>query len=128
MASGVFDDALLKHLWSTDELRAIFSDRNRVQKWYDYEGALALEQAELGIIPERDRRTRRTFQRGQARIFDHAAQTQSLDRRGGGGCEPRAALSKEELRKLLDPTTYVGHAPQIVDNVLAQVKKDGWLN
>jgi adenylosuccinate lyase len=51
MASGVFDDALIKHLWSTDELRAIFSDENRVQKWYDYEAALALEQAELGIIP-----------------------------------------------------------------------------
>lgn len=51
MASGVFDDALLKHLWSTDELRAIFNDRNRVQKWYDFEAALALEQAALGIIP-----------------------------------------------------------------------------
>ncbi|MBI4193988.1 MAG: adenylosuccinate lyase [Betaproteobacteria bacterium] len=51
MASGVFDDALIRHLWSTEELRAIFSDRNRVQKWYDYEAALALEQAELGIIP-----------------------------------------------------------------------------
>ena len=51
MASGVFDDALIQHLWSTDELRAIFSDRNRVQKWYDFEAALALEQAELGIIP-----------------------------------------------------------------------------
>jgi adenylosuccinate lyase len=51
MASGIFDDALLKHIWSTDELRAIFNDRNRVQKWYDYEAALALEQAELGIIP-----------------------------------------------------------------------------
>lgn len=52
MASGVFDDALIKHLWSTDEMRAIFSDRNRVQKWYDYEAALALEQGVLGIIPE----------------------------------------------------------------------------
>ena len=51
MASGVFDDALLQHLWSTDELRAVFSDRSRVQKWYDFEAALALEQAELGIIP-----------------------------------------------------------------------------
>jgi adenylosuccinate lyase len=51
MASGVFDDALLRHLWSTDELRAIFSDSNRVQKWYDFEAALALEQAALGIIP-----------------------------------------------------------------------------
>ena len=32
MASGVFDDALIKHLWSSDELRAIFDDRNRLQK------------------------------------------------------------------------------------------------
>lgn len=51
MASGIFDDALLQHLWSTDELRAIFSDANRVRKWYEFETALALEQAELGIIP-----------------------------------------------------------------------------
>jgi adenylosuccinate lyase len=51
MASGVFDDALIKHLWSSDELRAVFSDRDRVQKWYDFEAALALEQAGLGIIP-----------------------------------------------------------------------------
>jgi adenylosuccinate lyase len=51
MASGVFDDALIRHLWSTEELRAIFSDRARVQKWYDFEAALALEQAGLGIIP-----------------------------------------------------------------------------
>ena len=52
MASGVFDDALIKHLWSTDELRAIFNDHNRVQKWYDYEAALAIEQGDMGIIPQ----------------------------------------------------------------------------
>lgn len=52
MASGIFDDALLKHLWSTDELRAIFSDRNRVAQWYAFEVALAQEQASMGIIPE----------------------------------------------------------------------------
>jgi adenylosuccinate lyase len=51
MPSSVFDATLLKHLWGTDELRAIFSDENRVQKWYDYEAALARAQAELGIIP-----------------------------------------------------------------------------
>jgi len=51
MASGVFDDALIRQLWSTDELRAIFNDRNRVAKWYEFEAALALEQAGLGIIP-----------------------------------------------------------------------------
>ena len=51
MPSGVFDSTLLKHLWGTDALRAIFNDENRVQKWYDYEAALALAQAELGIVP-----------------------------------------------------------------------------
>lgn len=51
MPSNVFDSVLLKHLWGTDELRAVFSDQNRVQKWFDYEAALALSQAELGIIP-----------------------------------------------------------------------------
>jgi len=52
MASGVFDSALLRHIWGTEELAAIFSDENRVQKWLDYEAALALAQAELGIIPQ----------------------------------------------------------------------------
>jgi adenylosuccinate lyase len=52
MPSSVFDSALLRHLWSTDELRAIFSEENRVQKWYDYEAALARAQADLGIIPK----------------------------------------------------------------------------
>ena len=52
MATGVFDDALIKHLWSSDECRAIFSDENRVRKWYEFEAALAIEQAALGIIPQ----------------------------------------------------------------------------
>src|SRR5215472_14121877 len=51
MPTSVFDSLLLGHVWGTDELRAIFSDENRVQKWFDYEAALALAQAELGIVP-----------------------------------------------------------------------------
>lgn len=68
MATGVFDDALIRHLWSTEELRAIFSDRNRIQKWYDYEAALALEQAALGIIPD-----------GAAREIATHARVESVD-------------------------------------------------
>ena len=52
MPSGVFNSTLLKHIWGTDELRAIFNDEARVQTWFDYEAALALTQAELGIIPQ----------------------------------------------------------------------------
>ena len=39
----------------------------------------------------------------------------------------QGALSGEELRALLDPTTYVGLAPEIVDRVLAETKAAGWL-
>jgi adenylosuccinate lyase len=41
LASGVFDDALFRHLWTTDELRATFSDGNRVRTRFDFEAALA---------------------------------------------------------------------------------------
>ncbi|KWR88485.1 adenylosuccinate lyase [Cupriavidus sp. IDO] len=51
MTSSVFDQALQQHMWSTDEMRAVFSEENRVQKWLDFEAALALEQAGLEIIP-----------------------------------------------------------------------------
>jgi len=51
MSVSVFDMQSLQHLWSTDELRAIFSEENRIQKWLDFEAALAASQAELGIIP-----------------------------------------------------------------------------
>jgi adenylosuccinate lyase len=51
MPTSVFDSYLLGSVWGTDELRAIFCDETRVQKWFDYEAALAQAQAELGIIP-----------------------------------------------------------------------------
>jgi adenylosuccinate lyase len=40
----------------------------------------------------------------------------------------RDALSADEVRAALDPTTYVGHAPAIVDRVLKQQRKAGWLD
>jgi hypothetical protein len=43
--SGVFDSILLRDSWSTEELRRVFSDENRVQKWYEVEAMLASEMA-----------------------------------------------------------------------------------
>lgn len=51
MPVSVFDMQSLQHLWSTEEVRAIFGEENRVQKWLDVEAALASAQAEMGIIP-----------------------------------------------------------------------------
>ena len=53
MPSGVFDSILLRNSWSTEELRGVFSDENRVQKWYDIEATLASEQAAFGIVPRK---------------------------------------------------------------------------
>ena len=52
MPVSVFDMQSLQHLWSTEELRTIFSEENRIRKWVDFEIALAGAQAELGIIPK----------------------------------------------------------------------------
>lgn len=52
MGTSVFDSILLKDFWSTEEMRKVFSDENRMQSWLDYEAALALVQADLGIIPK----------------------------------------------------------------------------
>lgn len=52
MSVSVFDMTTMQHLWSTPELRAVFSEENRLQKWLDFEVALARTQARLGLIPD----------------------------------------------------------------------------
>lgn len=50
---SVFDHRLLADSWSTQEMRAIFCEQNRIQKWLDVEAALAKAQAKLKIIPKK---------------------------------------------------------------------------
>ena len=49
--SHITDSRLFGTTFATTEIASVFSDRNRVQKWFDIEAALALTQGELGIIP-----------------------------------------------------------------------------
>lgn len=49
---SVFDMRLLRDSWSTEEMRKVFDEENRIQKWLDVEAALAKAQAKLGIIPQ----------------------------------------------------------------------------
>ncbi|MGH2677780.1 MAG: class-II fumarase/aspartase family protein, partial [Actinomycetota bacterium] len=51
MGARIADSALYGHLWGTDELRAVFDERARLQSWLDILVALAQVQAELGIVP-----------------------------------------------------------------------------
>ena len=47
----VIDSAVFGDVFSTAPMRSVFSDANRVQKYLDFEAALARAQARLGIIP-----------------------------------------------------------------------------
>ncbi|MCY4450820.1 MAG: adenylosuccinate lyase [Immundisolibacterales bacterium] len=49
--SHITDSRLFGTTFGSAQIASVFSDRNRVQKWFDIEAALALTQGELGIIP-----------------------------------------------------------------------------
>ncbi|HWE75786.1 MAG TPA: 3-carboxy-cis,cis-muconate cycloisomerase [Stellaceae bacterium] len=52
MPASALDSAIFRDIFSTDAMRRVFSDENRVQKYLDIEAALAKVQARLGIIPK----------------------------------------------------------------------------
>src|ERR1700733_7815736 len=52
MPTSLIDSAIFRDIFSTEAMRRVFSDENRVQKYLDFEAALARAQARLGIIPK----------------------------------------------------------------------------
>src|SRR5476651_1835394 len=52
MPSTLLDSAVFRDIFTTPAMRAVFSDENRVQKYLDFEAALAIAQARLKIIPQ----------------------------------------------------------------------------
>jgi 3-carboxy-cis,cis-muconate cycloisomerase len=52
MPSPLIDSAVFRDIFSTEAMRNVFSDENRVQKYLDFEAALARAQGRLGIIPK----------------------------------------------------------------------------
>lgn len=51
MPSHVIDSLFFKDLFGSSAMRAIFDDLNLLQKWLDYEAALARAEARCGLIP-----------------------------------------------------------------------------
>lgn len=51
MASHVIDSVFFKDLYGSEAMRAVFDDHNLLQKWLDYEAALARAEATLGLVP-----------------------------------------------------------------------------
>lgn len=52
MPATIIDSAIFGGIFSTDEMRAVWSDENRTRHYLAFEAALARVQARLGIIPE----------------------------------------------------------------------------
>src|SRR5690349_24831253 len=52
MPTTSIDSAVFRDIFSTEAMRRVFSDENRVQKYLDFEAGLARAQARLGIIPQ----------------------------------------------------------------------------
>jgi 3-carboxy-cis,cis-muconate cycloisomerase len=52
MPTSLIDSAVFRDIFSTEAMRRVFSDDTRVQKYLDFEAALARAQARLGIIPK----------------------------------------------------------------------------
>ncbi len=52
MPSTILDSAVFRDIFTTPAMRQVWSDENRVQKYLDFEAALARAQGRLGIIPK----------------------------------------------------------------------------
>jgi 3-carboxy-cis,cis-muconate cycloisomerase len=52
MPSSIIDSHIFQGIFSSDEMRSVWSDENRTQYYLDIEAALAKVQAKLGIIPQ----------------------------------------------------------------------------
>jgi adenylosuccinate lyase len=52
MPAHVIDSIFFKDLFGTDAMRRVFDDLNLLQKWLDFEAALARAQAKLGMFPQ----------------------------------------------------------------------------
>lgn len=52
MNASIIDSKIFSGIFSDDEMRQVWSDENRIQKYLDFEGALAKVQGRLGLIPQ----------------------------------------------------------------------------
>src|SRR5204862_4952809 len=52
MPATIIDSLIFGNIFSTDAMKAVWSDESRTQKYLEVEAALARVQAHLGIIPQ----------------------------------------------------------------------------
>src|SRR6188474_383184 len=97
MPSTTLDSAVFRDIFTTEAMRNVFSDENRVQKYLDFEAALARAQAKLGIIPKE----------AAAEIVRHCS------------------ADKIDMAKLKEATEKIGYPVLPVVQQLVKLCKDG---
>ena len=80
MPATALDSAIFRDIFSTEEMRGVFSDETRVGHYLDIERALARVQARLGIIPEQA--AREIEQKARIENIDLARLKQQTERIG----------------------------------------------
>jgi len=78
MASHVIDSIFFKDLYGSPEMRAVFDDLNLLQKWLDFEAALARAEASLGLVPAEA--AAEISRKARADLMDTAAIKRGVDK------------------------------------------------
>ena len=78
MASHVIDSHLLRDLYGTEAMRAVWDDRQLLQKWLDYEAALARAESQVGLVPVDA--AEEIARKSQADLFDLALMKSGIDK------------------------------------------------
>ncbi len=111
MPSSLIDSAVFRDIFSTEAMRRVFSDENRVQKYLDFEAALARAQARLGIIPKE---AAEEIVPALQRRRDRFRQAQDADRAhrlsgAAGGAAARRAVPRRARRMVPLGRDHPGH-------------------
>jgi 3-carboxy-cis,cis-muconate cycloisomerase len=80
MPSTILDSAVFRDIFTTEAMRRVWSDENRVQKYLDFEAALARAQGKLGIIPKNA--VTEIVRHCDAKLFDMAKLKEATERIG----------------------------------------------
>src|SRR5664279_5906900 len=78
MPSHVIDSRFLRDLYGTEAMRLIWSDEQRLQRWLDFEAALARAQARVGLVPAEA--AAEITRKARAELFDADAIKAGIDK------------------------------------------------
>ncbi len=78
MATHVIDSVLFSGLFGSQRMRALFEERALLQRWLDYEAALARAQASLGLVPAAA--AAEITRQARAGLYDLQAIREGIDR------------------------------------------------